>query len=80
MGEYRIKLHDTNRTWLGDWPVHGNLPSLAIWTPSDPPRYFIPNPASLKNVETAEDNPSYDGATLECEYYEVLGVAEIGKL
>lgn len=73
---YKLRLYDTNRTWLGDWPHNGSLPSLVIWTPSDPHRYFAPD---LPSVYAARSAVEADGYILH-DYYEVLIVAEIGRL
>lgn len=77
---YKLNLYDPNRTFLAAWPWRGtSFPSIVIWTGSDTPRYFTPNPASLEaayGTEATDENAEI----IECDFHEVLGVAEIGRL
>lgn len=79
---YKLRLYDSERTYLCDWPWRAtSLPSLVIWTGNDKPRYFTPNPASLEAAYGLEAGPPpEDVEIVECEYHEVLGIAEIGRL
>lgn len=75
---YKLRLYNESRMYLADWPWRsGQLPSLVIWTPSTPHRYFVPNPASIASAEKANDAGV---EIVECDFYEIAGVAEIGKL
>lgn len=78
----KMNLYDENNAHLCTWPCHGNLPSLLIWKGGsvggdDDPRYFVPNPASLAKAYAGEAKGAED---IVCDYHELRGVMEIGRL